>query len=68
MLHVLLHMDRQDGPLTSQKVADMLCANPGVIRLTMAGLREAGYVAAEKGHGGGGSLIKRLEEISHGRL
>jgi DNA-binding IscR family transcriptional regulator len=57
-------MDRQDGPLTSDKIADMLAANPGVIRRTMAGLREAGYVAAEKGHGGGWSLIKRLEEIS----
>jgi DNA-binding IscR family transcriptional regulator len=64
MLHVLLHMDRQEGPLTSETIAGMLATNPGVIRRTMAGLREAGYVASEKGHGGGWSLLKPLEALS----
>jgi DNA-binding IscR family transcriptional regulator len=30
----------------------------------MAGLRDAGYVRSEKGHGGGWTLARSLEEIS----
>lgn len=64
MLHVLLHMGRREDPLTSETIAKMLGTNPGVIRRTMAGLRDSGYVAAEKGHGGGWTLRRPLAEIT----
>lgn len=34
----------------------MLDTNPALVRRSMAGLREAGYVRSEKGHNGGWSL------------
>ena len=64
MLHVLIHMDRHNGSATSEKIAQMLNTNPVVVRRTMAGLREVGYVRSEKGHGGGWTLARPLEEIS----
>jgi Rrf2 family protein len=64
MLHVLIHMGRHDGPMTSEMIAQMLDANPVVIRRTMSGLRENGYVRSEKGHGGGWSLARPLEELT----
>ena len=64
MLHVLLHMARHDGPMTSEHIAQMLQTNPVVVRRTMAGLRDAGYVRSEKGHGGGWALAADLEKVS----
>ncbi|WP_419951598.1 Rrf2 family transcriptional regulator [Methylobacterium sp.] len=64
MLHVLLHMARHDGPMTSEAIARMLGTNPVVVRRTMAGLRDAGYVRSEKGHGGGWAIIADLETVS----
>jgi DNA-binding IscR family transcriptional regulator len=64
MLHVLLHMVRHDGPATSETIARMLGTNPVVVRRTMAGLRDAGYVRSEKGHGGGWKLACDLEQVS----
>ncbi|TGX52788.1 Rrf2 family transcriptional regulator [Sphingomonas gei] len=64
MLHVLLHMARHDGPMTSDAIATMLRTNPVVVRRTMAGLRDAGYVRSEKGHGGGWALACDLDAIS----
>ena len=58
MLHILIHMDRLDGPMTSELAAQMLRTNPVVVRRTMAGLRDAGYVRSEKGHGGGWTLAR----------
>ena len=52
-LHVLLHMAQHDAPLTSATIADMLHTNAVVVRRTMAGLRDAGFVQSTKGHGGG---------------
>lgn len=57
MLHVLLHMARQDRPMTSQTVAGMLGSNAAVVRRTMAGLRDTGYIRSEKGHGGGWVIV-----------
>jgi DNA-binding IscR family transcriptional regulator len=38
--------------------------NPVVIRRIMAGLRDAGYVRSNKGHGGGWTLARDLSKIS----
>ena len=64
MLHVLIHMDRHEGPLTSDVLARMLNTNPVVVRRTMGGLRDQGYVESEKGHGGGWVLARKLSQIS----
>ena len=64
MLHVLLHMARHDGAMTSEAIARMLGTNPVVVRRTMAGLRDAGYVRSEKGHGGGWVIATDLAKVS----
>lgn len=64
MLHVLLHMARHDAPMTSEAIARMLGTNAVVVRRTMAGLRDAGYVRSEKGHGGGWAIAADLAKVS----
>ena len=64
MLHVLIHMDQIGRPMTSDAIAGMLEANPVVVRRTMAGLKAAGYLSSEKGHGGGWTLARPLEDIT----
>ncbi|MBB3354304.1 Rrf2 family transcriptional regulator [Rhizobium lentis] len=64
MLHVLIHMDRHEHAATSEVIAKMLNTNPVVVRRTMAGLRDQGYVRSEKGHGGGWTLVRPLSEIT----
>lgn len=64
MLHVLLHMARHDGPMTSERIAEMLGTNAAVVRRTMAGLRDAGYVRSEKGHRGGWAIACDLDRVS----
>lgn len=64
LLHVLLHMAATDAPMTSAAIAGMLGSNPVVVRRIMAGLRDAGYVAAERGHGGGWRLVRPAAEIT----
>jgi Rrf2 family protein len=62
-VHVLLHLaDR--GMLTSEALAGSLRTNPVVVRQTLAGLREAGIVRSERGHGGGWSLGRDPESIT----
>lgn len=61
---MLLHMARHHGPTTSEAIARMLGTNPVVVRRTMAGLRDAGYVRSEKGHGGGWAIATDLAEVS----
>lgn len=53
VLHVLLHMLELDEPLVSDDLSQMLGSHPVAVRRTLAGLREAGFVRSEKGHGGG---------------
>jgi DNA-binding IscR family transcriptional regulator len=65
-LHLLIHMDELDGVITSETLGPMLRMNPVVVRRTMAGLREAGIVRSEKGHGGGWSLARPLDAVSLG--
>src|SRR6218665_1339387 len=64
VLHVLLHMAEMDGPATSAQLAQAMQTNPVVLRRLMAGLRHAGFVASEKGHGGGWSLACNLANIT----
>ncbi|MCB2251557.1 Rrf2 family transcriptional regulator [Pseudomonas chlororaphis] len=64
MLHVLIHMDRHDGPATSETIAQMLGTNPVVVRRTMALLKEQGYVSSEKGHRGGWTLARALADMT----
>jgi Rrf2 family protein len=64
VLHVLLHLGQVTVPLTSDVLANTMGTNPPVFRRTMAGLRNAGYVTSEKGHGGGWTLARPLAEIT----
>lgn len=64
VLHVLLHLGQVSGPQTSEVLAHAMGTNAPVFRRTMAGLRKAGYVTSEKGHGGGWRLAKPLTEIT----
>jgi Rrf2 family protein len=65
-LHVLLHMSETEGAVTSGALGPMMKTNPVVLRRTMAGLREAGIVRSEKGHGGGWSLARALDAVTLG--
>jgi DNA-binding IscR family transcriptional regulator len=51
-------------PATSEWLAQAMQTNPVVIRRLMAGLRDAGFVASAKGHGGGWLLSCSLEHIT----
>lgn len=65
VLHVLLHMSEHEGPMTSEQLARaMNGTNPVVVRRTLGGLRDAGFVRSEKGHGGGWLLAKPLAKVS----
>ncbi|TFZ49066.1 Rrf2 family transcriptional regulator [Serratia proteamaculans] len=64
MLHVLLHMARHDSLYTSEQIAVMLGTNSAVVRRTLAGLRDAGFVSSEKGHHGGWRIAVDLRDIS----
>jgi DNA-binding IscR family transcriptional regulator len=64
MLHVLLHMAQDSAPKTSEVLAQAMQTNPVVIRRTMAGLREHGFVRSEKGHGGGWTLARDLAKVT----
>lgn len=64
MLHVLIHMDHIGAPVTSETISRMISTNPVVVRRTMAGLKAAGYVTSDKGHGGGWALARSLDEVT----
>ena len=64
ILHVLIHIDQCDRGMTSDEIGAMLGTNPVVVRRTMAGLRDRGYVSSEKGHGGGWRLVRPLEQLT----
>lgn len=58
VLHVLLHLAEQDGPVTSEVLARALHTNPVVVRRILSGLRNQGHVRSDKGHGGGWTLAR----------
>ena len=64
ILHVLLHMAESKELITSEELAKATKTNPVVVRRTMAGLRERGFVVSEKGHGGGWKLSCDLNVVT----
>lgn len=64
VLHLLLHMAGSKEPTTSESLAKAMQTNPVVVRRTMAGLREQGFVTSEKGHGGGWLLSGDLKKVT----
>lgn len=64
VLHALLHMAEQDGPVTSDALARCLGTNPVVVRRTMGYLRKAGIVTSDRGHSGGWRIHADLGTIT----
>lgn len=64
VLHVLLHMAEHQTPMTSEQLARAMQTNPVVIRRILGGLRDAGFVHSEKGHGGGWTIARDLSAIT----
>ncbi|MBE1527380.1 Rrf2 family protein [Sphingopyxis sp. OAS728] len=64
VLHVLLHMAEHRAPMTSEQLAKAMQTHPVVIRRILGGLRDAGFVHSEKGHGGGWTIAKDLAAIT----
>lgn len=64
MLHVLLHMEYANKPLSSEVIAQMIQTNPVVIRRTMARLKKDGYVKSLNGSQGGWILNTELKNIT----
>ena len=63
-LHVLVHLNDADKPVTSETIAEMLSTNPVVVRRMLGLLRDQDYVASTKGHNGGWTLAKPLGSIT----
>ncbi len=64
VLHALLHMAEQEGPMTSDALAQCLGTNPVVVRRTMGFLRDAGIVHSERGHAGGWRIQADLRQVT----
>jgi DNA-binding IscR family transcriptional regulator len=57
-------MEELGRVVTSEELGPMLKMNPVLVRRTIAGLREAGIVRSEKGHGGGWALARALDSVT----
>ena len=64
VLHALLHMAEQDGPMTSEALGKCLGTNPAVVRRTMGYLRKAGLVISDRGHAGGWRINADLSTVT----
>lgn len=64
VLHILLHLDEIDEPVTSDRMGEMFGMDASLVRRMMGGLRKHGLVASFKGHGGGWYLQRPTSEIS----
>lgn len=64
VLHVLLHMAEEAAPMTSEQLAKAMQTNAVVVRRILGGLRDAGFVHSEKGHGGGWTIARDLSGIT----
>ena len=61
-------MAEQGRAMTSAELALCMNTNAVVVRRTMAGLRQQGLVASEKGHGGGWRLARPLDQVTLGQV
>ena len=69
VLHVLVHLAERSGVhRTSEDLARCVGTNAVVIRRTLAGLRDSGFVRSVAGHGGGWSLAHDPAAISLGAV
>ncbi|MBB6428131.1 DNA-binding IscR family transcriptional regulator [Sphingopyxis sp. JAI128] len=50
--------------MTSEQLAKAMQTHPVVIRRILGGLRDAGFVHSEKGHGGGWTIARDLATIT----
>ena len=66
VLHALLHLAEAERAMTSEELAARMETHPVVMRRTLGGLREAGILRSEKGHGGGWTLARELESLTLG--
>jgi DNA-binding IscR family transcriptional regulator len=57
-------MAEKSRPVSSEVLAKAMQTHPVVIRRTMSGLREQGYVRSKDGHGGGWTLARDLDSIT----
>jgi DNA-binding IscR family transcriptional regulator len=57
-------MSEMDQAVTSEELGPLMKTNPVVLRRTLGGLRDAGIVRSEKGHGGGWSLGRDLSSVT----
>ncbi len=63
-LHAILHIAEEEAPVTSSALAERMHVDASVIRRTLAGLRELGYMTSDKGHGGGWRLTCDLDCVT----
>ncbi len=63
-LHILLHLEQMDRPLTSEQMAAFIDGNPAFIRKLLAGLRERHIVTSSKGHHGGWTLARPAGDVT----
>lgn len=68
VLHLLLHLAHSKRPMTSEEMGTFLQTNPVVVRRTLSGLRQAGWIHSLKGHGGGWTLACDLSAITLGDI
>ena len=64
VLHALLHMESHGKPMTSEDLAACMSTNPVVVRRTMAGLRDSGFVRSERGPHGGWSIACDFDRVT----
>ncbi len=68
VLHLLLHLAHSKRPMTSEEMGAFLQTNSVVVRRTLSGLRQAGWLHSLKGHGGGWTLACDLSAITLGDI